>query len=212
MSNRPVLSRMIIYLIRQGQSHDNARRQWSGRRDNSLTEFGKLQSEALANSLKLRRIDKIYSSTLLRARKTAEFIHAKHPTIPLIKAPLLIERDLGECEGCSFSKKILPEFRETCDQLSNRASRFWDTVKLEKGNLVIVSHRLFMSSFLHFLCEEYHVEKPRLFFSNTGWTSLSIEEGKMKFLEINQTGHLSDIQMRKRIPPRLGKPYKSVRG
>lgn len=51
--------------------------------DGHLTEKGRKQSEALADRLQLLSIDAIHSSSLIRARETAEIIAARHPNLTL---------------------------------------------------------------------------------------------------------------------------------
>lgn len=66
---------MHLYLFRHGQSVENTR-QWDGSNTNSeLTDLGHAQAQALAEWLKPRlTFDKLYASTMQRARQTAGYI------------------------------------------------------------------------------------------------------------------------------------------
>jgi len=65
---------MKIILVRHGESERNAK--VSAGRDTPLTKKGKLQAELLGKKLKKEKIkiDKIYTSNLIRSRETAKII------------------------------------------------------------------------------------------------------------------------------------------
>jgi broad specificity phosphatase PhoE len=66
---------MHLLLIRHGQSVGNAARRIQGRNHEPLTETGRAQALALAQRLQIEYdICSVYSSSLLRARQTAEVI------------------------------------------------------------------------------------------------------------------------------------------
>jgi broad specificity phosphatase PhoE len=66
---------MQLLLIRHGQSEGNAARRIQGPEDEPLTELGRAQALALAKRLQQEHeIWALYSSSLLRARQTAEII------------------------------------------------------------------------------------------------------------------------------------------
>ncbi len=63
-----------IILIRHGETQWNASETFRGRADIDLNETGICQSELLGKYLSAEKIDRIYSSPLKRAVKTAEAI------------------------------------------------------------------------------------------------------------------------------------------
>ncbi len=150
-----------IYLARHGQDEDNAKTILNGRRDTSLTAKGVEQAKILAKKIKESgiRFDKVYSSPLKRAYKTAEII-AK--TISLEKPEKLddlIERDFGIMTGKSHtqieelcSPDILktetvtyflsPKGAETFSQLIERAKKLIKHLnkRHKDGNILLVSH------------------------------------------------------------------------
>ena len=92
-----------IYLIRHGQTDSNAGRSFQGRIDNPLNELGLDQARQMAEYVKTLEIDAIYSSSMLRARQTAEVLAEK---CGLVNQPmdLLQEISFGQWEGRSFAR------------------------------------------------------------------------------------------------------------
>jgi probable phosphoglycerate mutase len=88
-----------IYLVRHGETQWNLTHRFQGRTDVPLNQVGKNQARALALTLKEVPLMAIYSSPLVRAIETAEFIKEFHPSTPLFEEEGLIEMDLGEFDG-----------------------------------------------------------------------------------------------------------------
>lgn len=101
-----------IYILRHGQSEDNANRVFAGHNDTSLTQLGRQQSLEAGEKLKNYKIDLIYSSPLKRAFETAEIISQELGKEFSIDDDL-IERNFGvqtgkpESEVNKYSNKIL---------------------------------------------------------------------------------------------------------
>jgi len=93
---------MILYVTRHGETDANALRQIQGRRDIPLNATGIAQAEELKTRLKTVRFDRIYTSPLSRARKTAEIVNSDRQ-VPLIVDDRLIEMSYGDLEGTSTS-------------------------------------------------------------------------------------------------------------
>jgi len=150
-----------IYLARHGQDEDNARGILNGRRDTPLTKKGIEQAKELARRIKEKDIhfDKIYTSPLQRAYKTAEIIADALDCGKPEKLDDLIERDFGIMTGKSHaqieklcSPNILrtetvtyflsPEGAETFPQLIKRAKRLLEYLKKKHkdGNILLVTH------------------------------------------------------------------------
>ena len=87
-----------IILIRHGESLGNANRQMLGHTNLDLSPLGYLQAEATGNHLKNVKIDKIYSSDLIRAYNTA-IPHAKLRNLEINKSEKLREIYIGGWEG-----------------------------------------------------------------------------------------------------------------
>ncbi len=78
---------MKLYMIRHGQSVTNRDHVWTGWMDVPLTEKGRSDAEHARALLKDVKFDKIYSSDLIRARRTAETVIGarEYETTPLIR-------------------------------------------------------------------------------------------------------------------------------
>ena len=89
---------MKLILARHGETPANRDRLSLGRRDVPLTEKGRLQAEALAESLASLPIAAVYSSPLCRALDTARAI-ASHHRLEVIVDEDLTEMDAGDLDG-----------------------------------------------------------------------------------------------------------------
>ena len=89
---------MDIYLIRHGETDYNKTRRLQGVTDIPLNAKGIELAEKTAEGLKDIFFDKIYTSPLIRARKTAEIIRGDRD-IPVIPTDGLIEISFGDYEG-----------------------------------------------------------------------------------------------------------------
>lgn len=89
---------MKLYLVRHGESTANKDKIVQGQLDTELTKFGQKQAKKTAERLKLFKIDKIYSSDLKRAKKTAETINLHHD-LEIIEDKRLREINRGDWQG-----------------------------------------------------------------------------------------------------------------
>ena len=96
----------MIYIVRHGQTDWNLEGRYQGRIDIELNETGINQAEKIKEELKGIKFDKIFSSPLKRAYKTAQIICDDN----IIKDERLIERCNGQLEG-----KLKTECKEAVD-------------------------------------------------------------------------------------------------
>ena len=89
---------MRLCLVRHGETDWNRAHRIQGWTDIALNEEGLAQARASALELAPEHFDAIYSSTLLRARVTAEHLAAPH-RLPLRLDERLRERHLGLLQG-----------------------------------------------------------------------------------------------------------------
>lgn len=80
---RPNHRGIRLLLVRHGETDWNQQSRYQGQIDISLNENGKLQSKKVAEFIKNVSIDKAYSSSLLRAKETAEIILQQHQGVKL---------------------------------------------------------------------------------------------------------------------------------
>lgn len=95
---------MDIYLIRHGETDYNKKRRLQGVTDIPLNAKGIELAEKTAKGLQNIRFDKIYTSPLIRARKTAEIIRGERD-IPIIPTEGLKEISFGDYEGLTILKE-----------------------------------------------------------------------------------------------------------
>ena len=89
---------MQLLLIRHGESSANAEGRLQGRLDSPLSDRGRQQSALLAERLAPLAAVALYTSTLLRARQTAEIL-GEQLGLAVAGRPALMERDMGELAG-----------------------------------------------------------------------------------------------------------------
>lgn len=127
-----------FYIVRHGETIWNVEKLIQGHGDSPLTSLGKMQAENIARELKDIKFDKIYSSDLLRAKKTAEIIALEHKLV-VETTKLLRERSWGNFEG--KSQKLFKKFNKVIDELT-RAERFTHKVSPEVESDEEITSRL----------------------------------------------------------------------
>jgi phosphoserine phosphatase len=100
-----------IVLVRHGATDWNIQGRCQGSTDRELSETGVRQAEAVAANLSQKRISAVYSSGLLRAWRTAQFISQPH-ALPVRIEHDVRELDHGALEGLTFNeiKEQYPDF------------------------------------------------------------------------------------------------------
>lgn len=91
-----------MYIVRHGETEWNVRKLLQGQKDSNLTEKGKEEAERLAKKFKDTPFDAIFSSDLLRAKRTAEILAVEH-NLAIQTNKLLRERHFGRLEGTKIS-------------------------------------------------------------------------------------------------------------
>jgi len=183
---------MNIYITRHGQTDWNLAKKLQGRSDIPLNENGIAQARQTFLGLKKSGIsfDRVYSSPLLRAEKTAEIISGFSGE-KIIKDSRIIEfsfgsaegRTLGEINGLSSlewirnfftnPEKYKPEIgAETFESVLSRTQDFWESEirnlslrNTECENVLVVTHGGALQSLLlrvdgRKLCEYWDVKFP----------------------------------------------------
>jgi phosphoserine phosphatase len=92
-----------IVLVRHGATDWNLQGRCQGLSDRELSEAGLRQAGQIAALLGSEKINAIYSSSLRRARQTAEIISLPHD-LPVLIEPGLRELDHGALEGLTFNE------------------------------------------------------------------------------------------------------------
>jgi probable phosphoglycerate mutase len=116
----------ILYLVRHGETVDNASQTMQGQTQGALNERGILQARALSEEWRDREIDVVVASDLKRAIDTAAIIAAPHG-LEVVTTPLLRERDWGDFTGRyipDLKNEPWPDNVESLENLLSRAGEF----------------------------------------------------------------------------------------
>jgi len=95
---------MLVYFIRHGQTENNSKGVFTGQMDVHLSKNGLEQAKALKDKFSNKKIDRIYSSDLVRAVETAMAVFPSRAVTP---DPRLREINVGQLSG-----KPSREFRQ----------------------------------------------------------------------------------------------------
>lgn len=142
----------IIYLVRHGETVDNARQIMQGQTQGELNERGREQARLVAERLSAEPIDAVVSSDLHRAVQTAEIIAAPHG-LSVLTSPLLRERDWGSFTGRfipDLKGEVWPDDIESEEALLQRAHEFLKTMTAtyEGKRVVAVGHGIINKAIL----------------------------------------------------------------
>lgn len=137
----------MIYIVRHGQTDWNLEGRYAGRKDVELNTKGIEEAKNIYNELKNIKFDKVFSSPLKRAYKTAQIICDNE----IITDERLIERCNGELEGklkeecpsnIDFNDPNTGLGIESIIDFRKRIFGFFDeiTKKYKRKNVLVVTH------------------------------------------------------------------------
>ena len=119
-----------IYLVRHGETEENAKGLFQGQTPGHLSAKGKDEAASLRPRLAAMTFDAVLCSDLQRCLDTAA-IALEGIECTLIKEPLLRERDLGNLAGTPIKGAVLNETVETEEAMQKRAHLFFEKVRKE---------------------------------------------------------------------------------
>jgi broad specificity phosphatase PhoE len=162
-----------VYVIRHGETAWSLSHQHTGRTDIPLTERGELNARALSAKLKSVNFVKVWSSPLIRARRTAELAGFADPLETLDD---LMEWDYGAYEGRRTSdiRAERPGWNpfvdgcpggETVEDVARRADRVVERIRAVQGDVALFAHRDILRVLI------------------ARWITLAASEGQRLFLE-----------------------------
>lgn len=137
-----------FYIVRHGQTEWNVKRILQGHRDSPLTSDGVAEAKKLARLFKNITFAEVFSSDLLRAKRTAEIMAVEHQLI-VKTSQLLREVNLGRFQGRAVAefRRELKDLIATQETLSDE-ERF--TFRLDE---TIETNEELMTRFITFLRE-----------------------------------------------------------
>ena len=121
----------ILYLVRHGETIDNASQTMQGQTHGELNERGIRQALELSEEWKDKEINAVVASDLKRAIDTAGIIAAPHG-LEVVTTTLLRERDWGDFTGRyipDLKNEPWPDNVESLENLLSRAGKFITYVK-----------------------------------------------------------------------------------
>jgi broad specificity phosphatase PhoE len=154
-----------IYILRHGETDWNRKKLFRGRSDIELSQRGRDQARAAAETFRRKQISSMYTSPVLRSVETAEIV-SEIIGIPFTEAPELSDPDCGTWTGMNLEKVRISypqehglmenhpsQLRfpggESVFEVYERVSRFilqdlWDH---EDGDILLVTHNFIFQVF-----------------------------------------------------------------
>jgi broad specificity phosphatase PhoE len=196
-----------VYLLRHGQTDWNADgNRYCGRTDISLTEKGIKQAEAVCDQLKEISFDRVYSSPLQRAYKTAQIASGGKE---VIKDDRLIEVDFGNWEGkpkeqfavedqelwnnWSTDPSVTKAGRtgETAREVVERTNDFFKELQTQykTGNILVVAHNGINRFYLAY----------KLGMNLKDYRKLMIENSTVNMFQLDEAGELTLVHLNSKL-------------
>lgn len=187
-----------ICLVRHGQTDWNLSGKLQGQTDIPLNETGKLQAEECREFLKKSNWDVVITTSLGRARKTADIIN-EALELPIVEMDHFKERHFGEGEGMTREErdKKYPDFvfpnmekyEVLVDRVHEGLKKIQDQFPDQK--VLLVAHGAVISAILQeFHKEEAGVGQVKLF--NGCLTDIHYRNKRWDVHSYNEIGHLSE--------------------
>jgi len=148
-----------LYLVRHGETVDNAKQIMQGQTQGELNANGIQQAHEFSEQWKNKEIDIILASDLKRAIDTARIIAEPH-RLDVLTTPLLRERDWGSFTGRfipDLKGEVWPDDIETQENLLSRAGEFIAYVKqtFPGKKVLAVGHGIINKAI-----QSYYYQKP----------------------------------------------------
>ncbi len=201
------MTQLNLYLVRHGESVSNFQNIFIGRSiDPPLTEKGQQQAKSLARSLKQKRIQAIFSSTLIRAKQTADII-ADELKLAVTYSENLIEVGLGLLDGHDISNRAflsvyenmvinwergypfvqIPD-GESLNDVKERFERFLEANIYNShfdGPVLLVGHAILWMSFIWIFCKNHPVNINEGFMKKTHLSIISGDKNSFSLEKLN---------------------------
>jgi probable phosphoglycerate mutase len=191
----------IIGFVRHGVTAWNKEGRAQGSSDVPLDEEGIEMAEHVADRLSKEQWDVIYTSHLVRAKKTAEIIAGKMPGVELVEDERLREIGGGLVEGTTEEERVekwgkdwrqLDMGFESHESIISRGLESIDEINRKHAGkrILVVSHGSFIKRMLNELVTETVYEEN---LDNTSVTIIELNDDKNHCHLFNCTAHLQQV-------------------
>ena len=197
-----------LYLARHGETEGNKSGITQGQTDSGLTEKGKKEAEQLALRLKDVKFEKIFTSTLGRARATAEIIN-KHHNQEIIPVEELKERGKGGWDGMRMNEvhaqhpdleerwareeDVRPPDGENMEDVHNRVIPFIENViKEANGKILFIAHGSLNAVILGHFMNIPHNLRYRYEQDNCCLNIVTIDGRHVRVKHVNDVSHITE--------------------
>ncbi|MCK4730379.1 MAG: histidine phosphatase family protein [Candidatus Aenigmarchaeota archaeon] len=195
---------MRLLIVRHGETEYNTKKIFQGIINEKLNQNGIDQANKLSVRLKDEKIDLIFSSTLDRAKKTAEIINKYHNLEIQFKDELK-EKNFGDLQGKPWKKlieivkksgvefhKYKPRNGESGVEAQKRIINFLNKIleKYPEKTVLFVTHGAVIMELLFHLTKLPRSESKKIEQNNTALNIIEIDTNKHKIHLINCTNHL----------------------
>ncbi len=201
---------MKLILVRHGETMWNRENRILGHTDIELNEKGQKQAKRLGVALKDEEVSAIYSSSLRRARETANEIARLHD-LEVIADDAFMELDAGELDGLTF-EEVMKRYGKFLEEWANDASslkvpggesiaevqrRAWSAVEKlanihASETVFVVSHSLTIQSIINKALEMDLSNLRRLRLDLASISILNFGKSGITLLLYNDTCHLEN--------------------
>lgn len=200
-----------VLLFRHGQTVSNQVHRIQGHLDSPLSDLGIRQAKALGTYLQRYNIDALYTSSLGRAKQTAQIVAELNNLLP-VKEERLKEVCFGESEGKTWAEieQHYPEIAvrwhrherhavfpggETRESVADRVMNLlqeW-TSSHNKQTIAACTHGGVLACIAAKILGIPPGTRPMLDMTNTAIHELSFDAGKWKIMGWSEKEHLFDL-------------------
>ena len=204
-----------FFFLRHAESVGNVESRWQGQSDFPLTEKGRAQARALAERWKEDDIhfDLVVTSTLTRARETAQIVTSYLERVQIEFNPILMERHIGEMEGLTVEEvrqMPQPPYSTPYDYIGGEGEGDWalflragqalqEILRKPPGKYLIVSHGGFLNQLMHAvigIAPHVNPSGIRFGFENTAFARVTYFAHQHRWLveSVNDHAHLKSLR------------------
>lgn len=200
-----------IFIVRHTETIGNIEKRLTGRQDYEITDKGKILVQQLTQKLKGIKFDKVYASTLGRAKKTVEQL-AELNGLDIEPKEELCEMYFGIYDGWKWEdvNKVQPEIKqnqnktneilgipkqETTEEVANRMYNC--ILGLGQQNIgktiLVCSHGVAIEAFLRKIANvPFKYEREKFCQYNVAINELEFEDNKFSILQLADISYLQE--------------------